>query len=401
MIHYETHSVGDSIDKIDRSKKIKKSLYETSGKIPIIDQGGEFIAGWTSSPEYLFDDIPLTVFGDHTRRLKYLTFPFACGADGTQLLKAKKDFVQRFFYYALCNLKLKNYGYERHFKYLKDEMIPKPSIVIQQKIATILSNYDNLIENNEKRIKLLEQMAKLIYEEWFVKFKFPGHENVKMIDSKTEFGKIPEGWEVGKLKKIYSLLPGFAYKSNDFNPDGKFGLIKIRNLDNQFIDIENVDHLNVEKERFELVEGDFLIAMTGAQIGKVGLMPKLNDRLFLNQRVGKFVINNDFLTNNMFIYLLVKSEDFQKYVNNVSLSSSAQPNISGTLIEEYKMILPNNENLKKFNDLLEPAFFCLLSLRAKNQNLRKTRDFLLPKLISGEVDVSDLDIKISEEVANT
>ncbi len=401
MVHYETYSVGDSIDKIDRSKKIKKSLYETSGKIPIVDQGEGFIAGWTSNPEYLFEDIPLTVFGDHTRRLKYLTFPFACGADGTQLLKAKKDFVQRFFYYALCNLKLKNYGYERHFKYLKDEMIPKPSIVIQQKMSTILSNYDNLIENNEKRIKILEQMAKMIYEEWFVKFKFPGHEKIKMIDSKTEFGKIPEGWEVGKLKQIYSFLPGFAYKSKDFNLKGKFGLIKITNLNNYFVDVEKVDHLNFEKDRFELVEGDFLIAMTGAQIGKVGLVLASKNRIFLNQRVGKFVINNDAITNNMLIYVLAKSDDFQKYINNISLSSSAQPNISGTQIEDYKMILPNKELLKKFNDLLYHLFDLLLRLFNKNQNLRKTRDFLLPKLISGEVDVSELDIKLSEEVANT
>ncbi len=89
--------VNDYLDKINRAKKIKKLEYKQSGEIPIVDQGIDFIAGYTDEDKHLFGNVPITVFGDHTRRLKYLKFPFACGADGTQLLKAKEGFIQRFF----------------------------------------------------------------------------------------------------------------------------------------------------------------------------------------------------------------------------------------------------------------------------------------------------------------
>lgn len=273
--------------------------------------------------------------------------------------------------------------------------IKYPALETQQKIATILSNYDNLIENNEKRIKILEKMAKLIYEEWFIKFRFSGHEKIKMIDGGTEFGKIPEGWNRGKLKNLYNFLPGFAYLSKDFKKDGKFGLIKIKNLDNSFVDIENVDKLDVEKEKFKLFGGDLLLAMTGAKIGKIGLIPNVSRPIYLNQRVGKFVHNNKLITNNFLIYTIAKSYLFQKYIKNISLSSSAQPNISGSQIEDYPMILPSEHILIKFNDIVEPLFELFLRLQQKNQNLRKTRDLLLPKLISGEIDVSKLEIQLN------
>ena len=90
---------------------------------------------------------------------------------------------------------------------------------IQRKIASILSSYDDLIENNTRRIEILEQMAKLIYEEWFVKFRFPGHENVKMIPS--ELGEIPEGWKMEKLGNICDIIMGQSPKSEFYNEDGE------------------------------------------------------------------------------------------------------------------------------------------------------------------------------------
>ncbi|MBI3266953.1 MAG: restriction endonuclease subunit S [Chlamydiae bacterium] len=108
-----------------------------------------------------------------------------------------------------------------------------PDINSQGKIASILSAYDDLIENNEKRIKALEEMAQLLYTEWFVKFKFPGHEKVKMVDSKTEYGLIPEGWAIGKLGNIAKIISGYAFKSSDFQKTGIL-VIKIKNI--EFVD---------------------------------------------------------------------------------------------------------------------------------------------------------------------
>ena len=94
-----------------------RSAYQATGAIPVIDQGRDFIAGYTDDPQLQYDGpLPLIIFGDHTRILKWVDRPFAIGADGTQLLRGDKRYDQRFFYYALCTLELEHFGYERHFK---------------------------------------------------------------------------------------------------------------------------------------------------------------------------------------------------------------------------------------------------------------------------------------------
>ena len=116
--------VGNYIQTLRKKHKIKKSEYLSSGAIPIIDQGQEFIAGYINETERSYDgNLPVIVFGDHTCTLKYVDFPFTVGADGTQLIHPTEDFDIRYFYYALQNLPLEHFGYQRHFKYLKTSKI--------------------------------------------------------------------------------------------------------------------------------------------------------------------------------------------------------------------------------------------------------------------------------------
>lgn len=121
--------IGDLIGKISRSKQVKASEYLQKGTIPIIDQSRDFIAGYTNDPETIVDmEYPIIVFGDHTRILKYIQFPFAKGADGTQLIVSNNENMpQSLLYYSLIAVDLSNYHYARHFKYLKAESIFVPS----------------------------------------------------------------------------------------------------------------------------------------------------------------------------------------------------------------------------------------------------------------------------------
>ena len=217
--------VGDCIQTLRRKYKIKKSEYQPTGTVPVIDQGGQFIAGYINDRKRAYDgDLPVLVFGDHTCVLKYVDFPFAVGADGTQLIRPKTDFDIRYFYYALRNLPLEQFGYQRHFKYLKTSTVSCPPIHVQCKIAAILSNYDDLIENNNRRIKILEEMAGTIYREWFVEFRFPGHENEKKVES--ELGLIPHGWQVKKVKQLVRRLKaGQTYTQIDVKDTGKVVVI--------------------------------------------------------------------------------------------------------------------------------------------------------------------------------
>ena len=212
--------IGDYIQTLRQKHKIKRPEYLPSGAIPVVDQGQEFIAGYINDTERTYDgQLPVIVFGDHTCTFKYVDFPFAIGAEGTQLIRPKEDFDIRYFYYALRDLPLEQFGYQRHFKYLKTSSIFCPPMQVQHKIASILSTYDDLIENNTRRIKILEDMAQTLYREWFVHYRFPGHENVPMVQS--ELGPIPQGWEVKKVKEIVKRLKaGQVYKDADVNKNG-------------------------------------------------------------------------------------------------------------------------------------------------------------------------------------
>jgi len=278
---------------------------------------------------------------------------------------------------------------------LKNLRIKIPPLPAQHKIASILSAYDDLIENNTRRMSILEEMAQMIYREWFVKFRFPGHEKVKMVDS--PLGKIPEGWEVGSLGDLVKVKSGFAFKSKDFSDQGN-PVIKIRNIGNNTIDLNNCDCIGDEiaqkASKFLLKEGDLLIALTGAKVGKAGVMPKIKESYYLNQRVGIF----KYLPKiNLMPYLciLLTSNNIQHKIVQLA-RGAAQPNISPSHMESIQVIIPDENVLTEFVKINEPLFTFKSTLLAKSDQLRITRDLLLPKLISGELDVSDLDLEILE-----
>jgi len=129
---WEVKKVGDLLAKRSRQKKIKKQDYIDHGALPVIDQGRELIGGFTDNLESAYtSDLPVVVFGDHTRVLKFIDFPFACGADGTQLLHSSDERMPiSLLYYTVSNIDLSNYGYARHFKFLKEEEVIVPSVEV-------------------------------------------------------------------------------------------------------------------------------------------------------------------------------------------------------------------------------------------------------------------------------
>ena len=370
--------VGDYIQTISKKHKVKKSEYLSSGTIPVVDQGQEFIAGYINEIKRAYDgELPVIVFGDHTCTLKYVDFPFAVGADGTQLIHPTEDFDIRYFYYALQNLPLEHFGYQRHFKYLKTSTIFCPPISTQRKIAAVLSTYDDLIENNTRRINILEDMAQTLYQEWFVHFRFPGHENVAMVES--PLGPIPEGWGLGSFGEI-SLnfdrrrkpLSG-RVRSTMQGEYPYYGAAKV------------LDHINGY-----LFHGRYLL------VGEDGSVVTEDGKPVLQLVAGKFWVNNHThvvqgkapISTN-FLYLFMSNVAILGYV-----TGAAQPKINQQNLNRIPVILPSQNLLENFNQMIEPNFDKITTLNLKNANLRQTRDLLLPKLISGKIDVSELDLAI-------
>lgn len=284
----------------------------------------------------------------------------------------------------------------------KDEVlklkINLPKLQTQKKIAAILSAYDDLIENNNQRINLLEGMAEEIYKEWFVRFRFPGYKEAVFVDKEGKQvahgtkGAVPERWEHGTIGSLYKVSSGFAFKGSELGDVG-VPIIKIRNINNLEIDLIKCDRfsgeVNKRVDKFLLRSKDLLIAMTGATIGKVSLFPNANEKHYLNQRVGKFFAHNDSLGIS-YIYQYVKTRYFKETINNYGMGA-AQPNISGEQIESIKIIIPENKIINKFSLLADSMIDEMLILRSKNQILQETRDLLLPRLISGKLNVEGLE----------
>lgn len=253
---------------------------------------------------------------------------------------------------------------------LKEMDIYLPPLPIQKKIASILSSYDDLIENNTRRIEILEQMTKLVYEEWFVKFRFPGYENVKMVPS--ELGEIPGGWKAGEVSEILKRLKaGKKYTQDNVLEEGLIQVID--QSEKEILGFHNdvADHSASLKNPI-MIFGDHTCKI------KILIEP-----FSIGPNVVPFISKS---YPDTFVFFLIKNlvqtKEYKRHWN---------------VLQAKKVILPDITLAIDFVNVINPLFQQITLFEHKNQNLRKTRDLLLPKLISGEIDVSDLDIHIRNE----
>ena len=253
---------------------------------------------------------------------------------------------------------------------------------IQQKIASILSAYDNLIQNYKKQIEALQTAASELYKEWFVRFRFPGWQNAKFENG------IPEGWQIARVGDYVKIKSGFAFKSEWWQDEG-CPVVKIKDIDNGEIVITDLDFVSEEHTKkaksFLLNEGDLVIAMTGATIGKIGLTPKIKN-LYTNQRVGKFFLPENPFETMPFLYCLFSQNSTVETILCLSGASSAQPNISPDQLESIKFFF-NEDIVFQFNKKSAPFFRKILKLREQITNLTQQRDLLLPRLMSGKLEI--------------
>lgn len=258
---------------------------------------------------------------------------------------------------------------------LRNINISIPSIRVQCKISEILSHYDTLIENYQKQIKLLEESAQRLYKEWFVDLRFPGYENTKIVDG------VPEGWEKKEINEFISILSGYAFKSSSFVEDGDYKIVTIKNVQDGFFDGKNLSHIreipNKMPKHCFLTTGDLLLSLTG-NIGRVCMV--IGNNYLLNQRVAK--IESVFPA---FAYCLFRSENLFTSINNLA-NGAAQQNVSPIKIGTLKIVV-NNEIISKFEKVVGNIRNQILVLYSQIEELTEARDRLLPKLMSGEIEI--------------
>ena len=265
-----------------------------------------------------------------------------------------------------------------------------PSLAEQRQIASILSSLDDKIENNRRINANLEAQAQALFKSWFVDFE--PFKDQPFVES--ELGMIPEGWRVGEIGDYCNIRSGFAFKSSWWSDNG-IKVIKIKNItEDGRIDISDCsfvskEHAMLAKE-FQTKVGDLLIAMTGATIGKFCIIPT-DTPMCVNQRVGKFFLGDKPLEKLPFIYYNLKRPNiFEEIVRKGQ--GSAQPNISGKDIESIKLVFPPDSIISRFNQSAIIYIKMGILNEQESRRLASLRDALLPRLMSGELKVNDVNI---------
>ena len=238
---------------------------------------------------------------------------------------------------------------------LKEVVIDKPPLEIQHRIADILSAYDDLIENNQKQIKLLKEAAQRLYKEWFVDLHFPGHENTKIVDG------VPEGWRGGLLKELISVNYGKDHKK--VPDDGNIPVYGSGGL--------------MRKCNKSLFSGEaVLIPRKGS----------LNNIMYVDETF--WTVDTMFYATMkqphtaVFVYFFVKA--FDMYSMNIG---AAVPSMTTKILDAMDVVIPDKETLEKFDKYAKVYFNKIKTLQGQNEQLKTARDLLLPKLMSGEVEV--------------
>ena len=313
----------------------------------------------------------------------------------TLFVKDFKGNDVRFISYLLESLNIKELnvagavpGVNRnHLHMLK---VSLPRLPTQQKIAKILSNYDDLIENNLKRIKLLEESSRLTYEEWFLRFRIDG----KKLDIDPESG-LPFGWLNKSFGDVFNINNGYAFKSGDYAEHG-VPILRTRDYSQtKWIKIDQPIYISEELSqkytKYYVQEYDLMLIMVGASIGNYGVVLPNDTGLLQNQNQWAIRVNNGF--EKYIFYKLLMMEDLIKNLLTKK-TGAARDFFRASFLKELDILLPDEDTVTLLNKTVQPTFEEINNLQHQNQLLKEARDILLPRLMTGMIDTDELDIAI-------
>jgi type I restriction enzyme S subunit len=346
------------------------------GKYPVYGSNG-LIGG---NDEYKYDNgIIIGRVGAYCGSVQYCSGKL-WASDNTIVAKPQNDnFDIRFLYYLLWDLNLNKYAGGAAQPLVTQTVLKQveafsPPLETQNKIASVLSTYDDLIENNTKRIKILEEMAQAIYREWFVNFRFPGHEKVKMVGS--SLGEIPDGWGTSTLSDLCHITMGQSPKSEFYNEEGE-GLPFHQGVADYGARFPS-DRIYCKVENRIAEAGDILFSVR-APVGRLNITTKKivigRGLCGIRSKTGQQAF--------IFQQLVDQFKEEDQMGGGTIFKSVTKQDVFG-----IKMITPSAELIEAFETIVNPIFRDLEVLTNKNKNLRQTRDLLLPKLISGQMEIN-------------
>jgi type I restriction enzyme, S subunit len=289
---------------------------------------------------------------------------------------------------------------------LRQLKIPLPSLFAQRAVTQILRSLDDRITLLRETNTTLEAIAQALFKSWFVDFdpvhaKMQGRAPEGMDEAtaalfpgsfeESELGAVPKGWRVGTLADLATFQNGYAFKSKDWS-DAGHPVIKIGNVKPSLISFDGCSFVSAESviglDRFKLRRGDLLVGMTG-YVGVTGLVTEVSPAAYLNQRVGRIATSAGGKDQG-FVFCLTRHEDFKAFAEGQS-HGSAQANVSGSDLLKFKSIIPDKKVIQAFNEVMETLIESIMSNHEKTQALGVVRDLLLPRLISGFINLAEIE----------
>ena len=254
-----------------------------------------------------------------------------------------------------------------------------PNIEKQKKIGRTLFLYDDLIENNQKQIKLLEEAAQRLYKEWFVDLRFPGHENTKIVDG------VPEGWNECTVESFGTVITGKTppTSNKEYYTNGKVPFVTIPDMHNVVYPLKTEKRLTIEGAQTQKNKYIPPNSVMISCIGTVGLVSIATEVCQTNQQINSIILNNE---DDLYFFYesMLRMKDL---LNGLGSNGATMTNVNKSKLEKLIIISPSKDIVKQYNDVCKPLFESALNLSRKNVYLQNMREALLPKLMSGEVEI--------------
>ena len=352
-----------------------------TGAVPVLNQSESGALGYHDEEPGVVasPSAPVVTFANHTCAMRLVRHPFSAIQNIFPKVGRQAVCDTVWFYYALLG-RVRTNEYKGHHPLFRDAFVPVPPIATQRRIASILSAFDDLIEINTQRIAILEEMARRIYEEWFVRFRFPGHENVRMVES--ELGLVPEGWRVRALGDFIDDV------RDSVNPDAvspETPYVGLEHIPRRSIALAEWGHAaEVGSSKLRFREGDILFGKIRPYFHKVAVAPVAgvasSDAIVMRAKQAQ----------DFGLALAVASSDaFVAHATQTS-NGTKMPRANWGVLRQYPVPTPPPALHKRFEEFMAGVVSAVANHVLRNRNLRVTRDLLLPKLVSGELDVSAL-----------
>ena len=381
------------IKKNFKAKKIKQQDYKPYGKYPVIDQGQNMIAGyWDNKNEVFGENLPVIIFGDHTRIIKYIDFPFVPGADGTRILIPNISFISpKFFYYSLLNLKIPSRGYNRHFSLLREQKIPLPPLAEQQKIAAVLSAVQEAKEKTEAVIAAAKALKKSMMKHLFTYGPVSPEETETVLLKETEIGPVPEDWHVVRLGEVAEKV---KQKDPRRDPIHEFKYIDVSAISNDLLKITSYSEFlgkdAPHRARKAIQTNDIIFATVRPYLKRIAMVPEnLNGQI---ASTAFCVIHcQKQIANPYYIFYTVSLDNFIKGVSENQRGSSYPAVTDKDILNQY-IPLPPLPIQQKIASILSAIDAKIEAEENKKQALEELFKTLLDNLMTAKIRVNHLEV---------